>query len=166
MGTRNALFFQLPSGGNYRLPFSRWPKWSLRKIQAITLQRWFTEDAEHVLRIKCFQALAFVPPDDIIQRFEDFVTAFSDEDEQHLRECIDYFETTWIVAVCRRSHRQPLFLIRCWNVFYRVQNHLTRTNNNIKMAQCVQQACVNIPSDASQIRQENYARARFQQNAD
>jgi len=42
-------------------------------MQALSLQGWFTEDAEHALRIKFFQALAFVPPQDVTQRFEDVV---------------------------------------------------------------------------------------------
>ncbi|CAK8697796.1 unnamed protein product [Clavelina lepadiformis] len=105
---------------------------SFRKIQALSLQRWFTEDAEHALRIKCFQALAFVPPEDVVQRFEDFLATFSDDDEQHLSEYIDYFETTWIGRLGRRNRRQPLFPIRCWNVFHRVQDDLPRTNNSIE----------------------------------
>ena len=105
---------------------------NLRRIQVLSLLRWFTADAEHALRIKCFQALAFVPPQDVAQRFKDFVATFSDEGEQHLREYIDYFETTWIGAVCRRNRRQPLFPIRCWNVFHRVQHDLPRTNNSIE----------------------------------
>jgi len=59
---------------------------NFRRIQALSLQGWFTEDAEHALRIKCFQALAFVPPQDVTQRFEDFVAAFTNEDVQILRE--------------------------------------------------------------------------------
>jgi len=105
---------------------------NLRRIQALSLLRWFTADAEHALRIKCFQALAFVPPQDVAQRFEDFVATFSDEDEQNLREYIDYFETTWIGAVHCGTRRQPLFPIRCWNVFHRVQHNLPRTNNSIE----------------------------------
>ena len=105
---------------------------NFRIIQALSLQRWFTEDSEHALRIKCFQAQAFVPPQGVTQRFEDFVATFSNEDVQSLREYIDYFETTWIGAVCLRSRRQPLFPIWCWNVFHRVQHDLPQTNNSIE----------------------------------
>ena len=91
----------------------------------------FTEDAEHALRIKFFQALAFVPPQDVTQRFEGFVATFSYEDVQSLREDIDYLETTWIGAVRLGSRRQPLFPIRCWTVLQRVQHDLPRTNNSI-----------------------------------
>jgi len=59
-----------------------------RTIQALSVLRWFTEDAEHALRIKCFQALAFVPPQDVTQRFQDFVATFSDEDVQSLRNTL------------------------------------------------------------------------------
>jgi len=107
-------------------------QYNFRRIQALSLQRWFTEDAEHALRIKCFQALALVPPQDVTQRFQEFVATFSDEDVQSLREYIDYFETTWIGAVRLNSRRQPLFPIRCWNVFHRVQHDLPRTNNSIE----------------------------------
>jgi len=42
----------------------------------------------------------------------------------------------------------------------------TNEQQHWRMAQCVQHTCLNIPSDPSQTRQENYAGARFQPNSD
>ena len=59
--------------------------------------------------MKSFQALAFVSPDDVTRRFDEFVETLSEEQEEVLSEFIDYFETTWIGPVRRRRRFPPAF---------------------------------------------------------
>ena len=78
-----------------------------------------------------FTALAFIPPHDVTQVFEEL-----SEDERIPSEFISYFEMTYIgVLKGRRSNRrrdQPMFPIEFWNVYARTEQALPRTNNNVE----------------------------------
>ncbi|KAI0984954.1 hypothetical protein GJ496_003393 [Pomphorhynchus laevis] len=61
--------------------------------------------------MKCFQALAFVPLEDVISSFEILVQEASYAELESLNLCIDYFEDTWVGANPRGQRRDPRYEI-------------------------------------------------------
>ena len=73
-----------------------------------------------------------MPPVDVADKFRQLVDSLSEEEDALLSEFIDYFEATWIGHERRGRYRPPLFQIKFWNVFDRVQDDLPRTNNSVE----------------------------------
>ena len=81
--------------------------------------------------IKCFSALAFLPPTDVLDGFLELTT-----NEMVPIDFISYFEVNYIGAErgsrLNRHRTEPPFPIKLWNVFDRVNNDQPRTNNSIE----------------------------------
>lgn len=75
-------------------------------------------------------ALAFVPPEDVMQCYESLMDEpFFVENSDVLVEFIQYFERTWICTVVRRRQIPAMFEIGLWNCFHSVLEGLPKTNN-------------------------------------
>lgn len=106
-----------------------------RRIQQIgELQQQYKSDPEVALHVKQLVSLAFVPIVDVVKSFEDLLdSTFFIDNEQILREIINYFEDNWIGRPARRGGRsQPLFALSLWNCYDAVINDQPRTNNAVE----------------------------------
>ena len=79
-----------------------------------------------------FQALAFVPPDKVLDAFLELMDNLDPASEEQLDEWLTYFEKVWIGEVKRGRRRSPLFQQSLWNVHLRVKDNLPRTNNSLE----------------------------------
>lgn len=102
-----------------------------RKIQHCGLQQWYVE-VNNALFIKQLQALAFVPPSDVHELFDELVNFLNDENEELLCDFLVYFESTWLGIVQRGRRRRPIFDVDVWSVHTRVHDNLPRTNNSLE----------------------------------
>ena len=74
-------------------------------------------------------SLAFVPENDVISCFNTLMEDFPEE----AIEIAKYFENTYLDKVLQdQSRRTPIFPIKVWNLFSRINNHLARTNNSVE----------------------------------
>jgi hypothetical protein len=65
-------------------------------VHNLGLHQWYREHADNAFWIKKSQALAFVPPDRVIDASEELVTSLDPETDELLGDFLVYFETTWI----------------------------------------------------------------------
>ena len=78
-------------------------------------------------------ALAFIPPNTVIEAFEELIDVIRLQFLGEADQFIDYFDDTYIGRFRRNApRRQPMFSIELWNMFHRTQDELPRTNNNIE----------------------------------
>ncbi|KAK7486345.1 hypothetical protein BaRGS_00022393 [Batillaria attramentaria] len=96
-----------------------------RNLQSLGLQDWYLEP-ENSLLIKTIQALAFVPPDDVIEAFQQLMDSLDADTDETLSE------STWLGIVQRGRRRRPKFDVAMWNVYNRVEDNLPRTNNSVE----------------------------------
>ncbi|KAL8564037.1 hypothetical protein ACOMHN_016326 [Nucella lapillus] len=99
-----------------------------RNLQSLGLQDWYLEP-ENSLLVKTIQALAFVPPDDVIEAFQQLMDSLDADTDETLSDFLAYFESTWLGIVQRGRRRRPKFDVAMWNVYNRVGDNLPRTNN-------------------------------------
>lgn len=78
------------------------------------------------------QALAFVPPNSVIEKFEELRDSLPDDIYDQLEQWLAYFIQTWVGPVRRNVRRQPLYPVVWWNVYQRVLDDRARTNNSIE----------------------------------
>ncbi|XP_064090758.1 uncharacterized protein LOC135204520 [Macrobrachium nipponense] len=71
-------------------------------------------------------ALAFVPPEKVIEAFEKLQETLPPE------AIIDYFEDTYISRRRRHTRRQPPFPVSMWSMYTRVVEVLPQTNNALE----------------------------------
>ena len=96
-----------------------------RKVQDLGHREQYVEDEEFRLKCKSLLALAFLPPDEVIDAFEEL-------DDEGLEEVYNYFEDTYIGRLRRRGRATPLFPIPLWNMLERQEYQQARTNNAIE----------------------------------
>ncbi|CAH0381881.1 unnamed protein product [Bemisia tabaci] len=91
-------------------------------------------DPEFALQIRYLAALAFMPPEAVIEGFEIVLDSeFYKAHEEELTKFIDYFEDTWIGRLDRRGRRRaPLYKREMWNCFNAVIEDLAKTNNSVE----------------------------------
>lgn len=78
-------------------------------------------------------AAAFVPPQDVIDAFEQVADLIRNEYQAAADDILDYFEDTYIGRFRRNAPRAPaMFPVNVWNMFHRTHEELPRTNNNIE----------------------------------
>ena len=78
------------------------------------------------------QALAFVPPNSVIKKFEELRDTLTDEDNDRLEQWLNYFLRTWVGPMRRNVRRQPMYSVAWWNVHQRVLDDRARTNKSIE----------------------------------
>ena len=83
------------------------------------------------LRIKCFTALAFLPPADVVESFLKLTP-----NELIPIELVSYFDVVYIGAKRgprnKRTRSTPLFPVELWNVHERTLENQFRTYNSIE----------------------------------
>ena len=82
--------------------------------------------------MKQFRALAFLPIEDVIPIYEEYVNSLCDELIDDLSDFLLYFEKTWVGIKHHVRRRRPLYPIALWNVRDRVERVLPRTNNSVQ----------------------------------
>lgn len=94
-----------------------------RHLQQLGLQSRYVNNADFAKNIRLLLALAFVPPQDIPNRFvqlceSDFWIENSDPDSGKLQELLSYFESTYIGMVGRNGRRKSVqFPPEFWSVY-------------------------------------------------
>lgn len=106
-----------------------------RHVQQVGLQSIYSSDADFAQNIKLLMALAFVPPDSVVDAYDELISIdFFDEnnDSPHkdqIQALLLYFQTTYIYRLARTGVRKPpLFPPTMWNVFEQ-----TLTGNLLKI---------------------------------
>lgn len=145
------LFFQnrFPNANShgcfFHLAQSVW-----RKVQDYGLKERYLTDDNFREAIKMVPALAFIPPNDVVESFELLQTTFENDDDVQRKSfacksnkldtkfcslfagVLDYFEEVYVGRLRRHRRGNPLFPIRVWNCYDATADHLPRTNNNVE----------------------------------
>lgn len=103
-----------------------------KKVCAFDLKEKYNTDAHFSLSIRMLLALAFVPTELVYDVFG----ALVDEAvyPQEALPVVDYFEDTWLGRPSiRNSRRPPIFDLKMWSCFDRMQQGLPETNNAIEI---------------------------------
>ena len=104
-----------------------------KRIQAFGLQEQYKADPEFSLHLRMVAAVAFAPPDDVIDVFERLCEVIRNTYQDDADRILDYFEDNYIGRFRRNAPRAvPLFPIQRWNMFHRTHQELPRTNNHIE----------------------------------
>ena len=104
-----------------------------KHIQNLGMQVRYDQDQEFALHLKMICALAFFPPDDVINGFDDLCNEIRNTFNGDADDLLEYFEDTYIGRFRRNAPRRaPLFAIELWNMFHRTDDELPRTNNSVE----------------------------------
>ena len=104
-----------------------------KHIQSAGLQEQYVGDAQFALRLRMIAAVAFVPPHDVIDAFDEVADLIRLQYQAVADDVLEYFEDTYIGRFRRNAPRRPpLFPIDLWNMFNRTDEELPRTNNSIE----------------------------------
>lgn len=96
-------------------------------VQSVGLQSIYTSDVDFALQIRMMIALAFVPPENVVDAYEELMATdfFSDNGlpqyEQfatNIEMLVTYFQSTYLYAFDRKGIRKlPMFPVELWNVY-------------------------------------------------
>jgi len=107
----------------------------LRKVNDVGLKVQYEMDNEVRRFIRCFPALAFVPPENVLEGFEILVETMP-QGFDHLDELVTYFEHTYVRG---RRHRgrgdnygPALFPVALWNQHTAGADGIARTTNSVE----------------------------------
>ena len=90
-------------------------------------------DEEFALTIRMLAALAFVPPNDVIDSFDTLADYSRNGYGQDFDDMLDNFKDNYIGRFrCNAPRRRPTFNTETWNMFHRTDNELPRTNNAVE----------------------------------
>lgn len=104
-----------------------------KHIQNLGMQVRYTQDQEFALHLRMICALAFLPPNDVINGFDDLSNEIRNTFNGDADDLLEYFEDTYIGRFRRNAPRRaPLFAIELWNMFHRTDDELPRTNNSVE----------------------------------
>ncbi|CAF1264599.1 unnamed protein product [Adineta steineri] len=109
--------------------FFHFKKCIWKHICELHLKNEFLENQNNRRTMKNLTALAFVPPNNVIEEFARIKENASDI----LDDLILYFEDNFIGRIMTRNRRKnPRYNINMWNCFERINEDLPRTNNAIE----------------------------------
>ena len=81
----------------------------------------------------CSCALAFLPPGEVVQGFEDLNDHIRINYQGEVDNLLEYFEDTYIGRHRRNAlRRTAMFPVVLWNMFHRTDEELPRTNNSVE----------------------------------
>lgn len=100
-----------------------------RKLQTEGFSERYRHEPDFALLVKCILALAFIPPNDVIEVFE-ILTA--DPAYRVIEVICDYMEDNFIGRQRRGRRDRPRFAIILWNQYSRVIDNLPRSNNALE----------------------------------
>ncbi|KAG4081143.1 hypothetical protein HA402_011988 [Bradysia odoriphaga] len=95
------------------------------------LQTIYQEDSTFAMYIRCLAALAFVPVDDVLKRFNEKLSGTTSIDIG-VQKLFEYMETNWIGTKPRRTYTPEKFAIDLWNVYELTLECFPRTNNTVE----------------------------------
>lgn len=102
-----------------------------KNTQAHGLQQRYQECHQFALWIRMIPSLAFLPPSDVVNVFEQLIE--NPDFPQDALPLANYFEDTYIGRLRGRLGRQrPLFSIDMWNMYNRTLQGKSRTNNSVE----------------------------------
>ena len=89
----------------------------IRKLQELGLKTRYETDQEFNIKVKSLPALAFVPPEDVCDRYDELAVTFPTD--VPCRVLLSYFENTYVRGPLNRNgrRREPRFPPRKWNQF-------------------------------------------------
>ncbi|CAF4631856.1 unnamed protein product, partial [Rotaria sp. Silwood2] len=99
-----------------------------REVQSLGLQNKYTNDDKFRINVKKLMGLAFVPVGDVLKAYSSLINDFDDEDYLLL----DYFERVWVGQKKSSRRDKPRFSLQLWNIYDRVIQDLSRSNNAIE----------------------------------
>ena len=104
-----------------------------KRIQHLGLQQRYNDDQEFSLHLRMLCALAFLPPDDVVQGFEDLTDHIRINYQGEVDNLLEYFEDTYIGRHRRNAPRRTaMFPVVLWNMFHRTDEEIPRTNNSVE----------------------------------
>ncbi|CAF2563492.1 unnamed protein product [Rotaria sp. Silwood2] len=98
------------------------------EVQSLGLQNKYTNDDKFRINVKKLMGLAFVPVGDVLKAYSSLINDFDDEDYLLL----DYFERVWVGQKKSSRRGKPRFSLQLWNIYDRVIQDLSRSNNAIE----------------------------------
>ena len=130
IGMINAISSEFPSCTNYGC-FFHFCQCLYRKLCEFGLKSHYDTDAQFALNIRMLSALAFLPPNRVVEGFNMLID--SEIIPHEAENVLDYFEDTWIGRPDRRGRRRgPKFNIDIWSCYDRVEKDLPKTNNSVE----------------------------------
>ena len=100
-----------------------------RKIQSEGLVTQYINDREFATWIKMLPSLAFVPENEVTDCFNLLMQNFPES----AINVATYFETNYIgKKLADQTRRTPIYPIRIWNMYGRMNVRLSRTNNSVE----------------------------------
>ena len=100
-----------------------------RKIQSEGLVTQYNNDREFATWIKMLPSLAFVPENEVTDCFNLLMQNFPES----AINVATYFETNYIgKKLADQTRRTPIYPIRIWNMYGRMNLRLSRTNNSVE----------------------------------
>ena len=116
------------SGCFFHLSSNLW-----KHIQRAGLQERYMNEPQLSLQLGMIAALAFLPPQDVVNSFDQLCVVIRNQYNEDADEVLDYFEDTYIGRFRRNAPRSPpLFPIELWNRFNQTAEELSPTNSNIE----------------------------------
>lgn len=103
-----------------------------KRIQKEGLQERYQNDENFANTLRMLAALAFVPPQDVIESFEELSNHINNLENFNVDEVLDYVEDNYIGRLRGNIRRAPTFAIDRWNMFHRTFDELPRTNNSVE----------------------------------
>jgi hypothetical protein len=105
----------------------------LKHIKTLGMQVRYNTDQEFALHLRMISAIAFLPPNNVIDGFEVLCDAIRNHYGGDVDDLLEYFEDTYIGRFRRNvPRRPPMFNIDLWNMFHRSDDELPRTNNSVE----------------------------------
>lgn len=99
------------------------------------MQAKYARDPEFALRMRYPAALAFLPPEKVVDSFEVLRNILcvkkrpaAGSDEWKVREVMNYMERTWV----GKHSDAPLFALNLWNMTALTLDKIPRTNNAVE----------------------------------
>lgn len=104
-----------------------------RKVAEIGLKTNYQTDAAFNIAVKSLVALAFVPEQDVLERYQEIADSFPDIERAD--ELLNYFELTYIQGRDRGQNRgrvEARYPPQIWNHFSAPRNNVPRTTNAVE----------------------------------
>ena len=115
-------------GWFYHLSANIW-----KHVQSLGMQDRYNDEQEFALHLRMISAVAFLPPNDVINGFDDLCVEIRNLYNGDVDDLLEYFEDTYIGRFRRNAPRRPpMFSIDLWNMFHRSDDELPRTNNSVE----------------------------------
>ena len=104
-----------------------------KRIQQSGLQERYINDPEFALHLRMISALAFLPPNDVQNSFDQLAALIRNQYGNDADGVLDYFVDHYVGRFRVNAQRGiPIFPIDFWNMFQRTDHELPRTNNAVE----------------------------------